>query len=274
VLLRGGHLGVDGSQIFADTRGGVDGTRLGIDLRVTADALITNRALITTESSGAGHGGDLRLTAGHLHIDNATLGTRAVGSGNSGNLTLRVETLTLTGDAQVNSSSSSAGRGGSVTVTATETISISGPNSGLFSGASGWGPGGDITIHARELRLNEGAILSATSLGTGDAGRLTITLTERFRSDHSTITARAAQANGGEIALQAGQGVLLWDNSTITASVGGGPATVGGNLTITAPFVALEGSQIIAQATEGTGGRIAINAPVLLAEPALAEPTG
>jgi hypothetical protein len=165
-----------------------------------------------------------------------------------------------------------------VTITATDLVTVAGPNTSVFSQTRSRGPGGDITLQAREFRLTEGATISAVSFGAGDAGRLTLTATEHLRLDRSTLTARATQADGGVIVLQAGHGVQLWDDSTITASVEGGATTVGGNLTITAPFVVLEGRpegrQIIAQATQGTGGRIVITSPVLLAEPTPADPTG
>jgi hypothetical protein len=84
---------------------------------------------------------------------------------------------------------------------------------------------------------------------------------------HSAITTVAAQASGGDIELRAGSRLELWD-STLTTSVRDGPQTVGGNLTIGAPFVIVEGSQILANAVEGHGGNISIGAEVLLADPA------
>jgi hypothetical protein len=44
--------------------------------------------------------------------------------------------------------------------------------------------------------------------------------------------------------------------------------TVGGNLTLTAPLIILEGSQIVANALEGMGGKIRLNAEVFLHDPA------
>ncbi len=55
VLLRAGHLQVNRSSIFAITEG--EGARLGIDLRVTTDAVIVNQSIISTESVGAARGG-------------------------------------------------------------------------------------------------------------------------------------------------------------------------------------------------------------------------
>jgi large exoprotein involved in heme utilization and adhesion len=57
-------------------------------------------------------------------------------------------------------------------------------------------------------------------------------------------------------------------NSKITASVGGGPQTVGGNIAIEPSYyVILNDSQIVANAFEGKGGNIRIKAGVFLASP-------
>lgn len=53
-------------------------------------------------------------------------------------------------------------------------------------------------------------------------------------------------------------------DSTLTASVGGGPETVGGNITIDPKYVVLDGSRIVANAYEGKGGNIQITAEVCL----------
>jgi hypothetical protein len=55
--------------------------------------------------------------------------------------------------------------------------------------------------------------------------------------------------------------------SQLTASVQGGAATIGGNLTLSAPAVIVEGSEILANAVEGHGGNIGIGAEVLLTDP-------
>ena len=99
VLIRGGRLLVDNAFMFADNQGNLDGAGLGLDLRITADALITNRALLTTDSLGAGRARDLRLTAGSVHLEQgAQIGSNTCGPGQGG--TVRVtasDTLTLAG---------------------------------------------------------------------------------------------------------------------------------------------------------------------------------
>ena len=87
-------------------------------------------------------------------------------------------------------------------------------------------------------------------------------------STHGSIVTRATQADGGNIQITAPTLVRLRD-STITAEVGGGATTVGGNITIDPQFVLLQNSQIIANAFQGTGGNITIQAQrAFLADPA------
>jgi len=74
------------------------------------------------------------------------------------------------------------------------------------------------------------------------------------------------KADGGNIQIHAPYMVKLTD-SKITASVGGGPQTTGGNISIDPHYVILKNSQIIANAYEGQGGNIQIVANTFLADP-------
>ena len=85
VLVRGGHLLVDSTFMFADNLGPRDGTGLGIDLGITADAVLTNGALITADSLGTGRARDLRLTAGSVRLEQgAQIGSLTFGPGQGG----------------------------------------------------------------------------------------------------------------------------------------------------------------------------------------------
>jgi large exoprotein involved in heme utilization and adhesion len=84
--------------------------------------------------------------------------------------------------------------------------------------------------------------------------------------ENSSITSGAERADGGNIKINTDNLVRLV-GSEITASVGGGPETVGGNINIDPEFVILEDSAIIANAFEGRGGNIQIVAGTFLADP-------
>jgi filamentous hemagglutinin family protein len=224
-----------------------------------------------------GNGGRISITTPRLIMaEGSHIAADTGGDGRGGDIHVQVGALSVASGARITSSSGftqrsilhvGTGQGGRLTIAAEDVASIAGQNSGLLSETQGSGQGGDLTLRARELRLTEGARISATSSGTGDAGRLTLTAREGFRSDRSTVTAQAARASGGEITLTAGSRIQLLD-SQLTTSVAGGPETVGGNLTLEAPFVIAEGSQIRATAVAGRGGNISIGARVFLADPA------
>ena len=174
---------------------------------------------------------------------------------------MQVGHLSLTGGAQIRSSSGltaqgtlfiGAGAGGTVRVTATDTIDIVGQESGLSASTAGQGRGGDVLLQARQVRLTDGATISAESTGLGNAGNVTIAAGDTFLSTNSSVVTRATQADGGNVQITAPTLVRLRD-SAITAEVGGGPQTVGGNITIDPQFVLLQNSQIVANAFEGQG---------------------
>jgi len=161
-----------------------------------------------------------------------------------------------------------AGRGGTVTVTTTDPALLTGPGTGLFTRSAGPGQGGDITVQAPHVALADGATVSAESTGPGNAGNVTIMTGDTFLSTNGSIVTRATQADGGNIQITAPTLLRLRD-SRITAEVGGGARTVGGNITIDPQFVLLERSQIVANAFAGQGGNIQITAQqVFLADPA------
>ena len=154
-----------------------------------------------------------------------------------------------------------------VTLTATNPVLLTGQGTGLFTRTAGPGQGGDITVRAPRLTLADGATISAESTGLGNAGNITLALDDSFVSTHGSIVTRATLADGGNIRITAPNFLRLRD-SAITAEVGGGATTVGGNIFIDPQFVLLQNSQIVANAFAGQGGNIRIQAQqVFLADP-------
>jgi hypothetical protein len=141
-----------------------------------------------------------------------------------------------------------------------------GNRSGVFSETGGPGQGGSIQLQGRHLDLSDGGIISARSTGDGAAGALQLHVDETFRSQQGAVTTAAARAGGGSIALTAGRLVQLFE-SELTTSVRGGGGDAG-NISLNAPFIVLDGSQLIANAFAGAGGNIRLEAEVFLADPA------
>jgi len=186
-------------------------------------------------------------------------------TGSAGNIRMTVRQLMVSGGGQIDSSSLGEGPGGTVYITATDTVNISGQGSGIVTNAGGRGRGGDIRLHAQHIALKEGAVISAQSTETGDAGGISLTAHEVFWSANSAVTTEAAQANGGNIEVSA-QTLIRLRDSRLTTAVGSGEGD-GGNIAIDSEFAILEGSQMSANAFGGPGGNITVTAGVFLVDP-------
>jgi hypothetical protein len=181
---------------------------------------------------------------------------------------LQARAITLTDGALLTADTSGAGNAGRITISANDPVLLSGQGTGLFTRTAGLGHGGDITVQALRITLVDGATISAESTGLGNAGNITLTLGDSFLSTHGSIVTRAERADGGNIQITAPNFLRLRD-SAITAEVGGGIMTVGGNIFIDPQFVLLQNSQIVANAFAGQGGNIRIQVQkVFLADPA------
>jgi large exoprotein involved in heme utilization and adhesion len=146
------------------------------------------------------------------------------------------------------------------------TIQNEGTISADTSGTAPSATGGNITISSvQSTTLSNGGSITASSTGPADAGNIQINAGSQFLSNNGSVTTQSSQLNGGNIAVRATDSIRLV-NSRINTSVEGGPATVGGNITIDPALMTLQNSQILAQATEGTGGNINITAGTFLAD--------
>jgi hypothetical protein len=222
---------------------------------------------IDSFSVGSGNGGDIFIASPALILDQGKLVADTIGEGSGGDINLQVGKLTVTNGGTISSSTlGNTGPGGNIYVHAGESLSISGSGSGIYSASTGEGRGGNIEALATHLHLSSGSTVSAKSAGSGDAGEVRITAFHSFLSEGSTVDVQASQADGGNIVVSVPHMVHL-KNSSISASVGGGPETTGGNITIDPEYLILANSAIVANATEGRGGNIRIVAGVFLSDP-------
>jgi filamentous hemagglutinin family protein len=263
----------DGAEISSSTFGPGHGG--DVTVRASEALTITGRDAagfpsgVLSSTSGSGAAGRVTVMAPTLRMDDGVIQARATSesSGDAGSILITAGSITLTAGAQIDSSSAGTGQGGQVTVTATDPVLLTGQGTGLFTRTAGPGQGGDITVQAPRVTLLDDATISAESTGLGNAGNITLTLGDSFLSTHGSIVTRATQADGGDIRITAPNFLRLRD-SAITAEVGGGATTVGGNISIDPQFVLLQNSQIVANAFAGQGGNIRIQAQqVFLADP-------
>jgi filamentous hemagglutinin family protein len=266
------------SRIVSNTLGDGDAGQIMVTapvLRATGD--FAGIRTFAFKEGGPGKGGDIRVEVGTLMLSGgATIGSSTFGAGQGGSVTVQAteaiirETITrANGQRQISgleSTTLGSGKGGDIRVEVGRLTLTEGAR--IDSSSAGAGPGGQVMINAMQVQLTEGARIAARSTGTGDAGNVMVTASKSLLLQNSFMTTEASQADGGNIHLTTPQMIRLRD-SQITASVGGGSATMGGNITIDPQFVVLQNSQIVATAFQGRGGKIDIQAQqAFLADPA------
>jgi large exoprotein involved in heme utilization and adhesion len=125
------------------------------------------------------------------------------------------------------------GNGGELKVKATE-IELIGDNpidgspSGLFAPVddNATGKGGDVTIQTQSLRIIDGASLSASTSGQGDAGNISVTASERIE-----VSGSDPQGFPGNIGAQVGSGAT-GDGGNLTLETGQLSVSQGGQISV------------------------------------------
>jgi large exoprotein involved in heme utilization and adhesion len=271
ILLEVGSLALsNGAQITTST----DGAGSGGDVTVTATDSISisghsiessamYHSVIISSTYGDGNGGTISISTPSLTIDDGALASETgLGAGSGGDIFVEVGDLTISNGGLISTMSFGVGNAGDISITASDTFHS---NNSTVATAAEQGEGGDINITTREMQLLNGTIVSAESSGAGNAGNIYLAATDSFLMRDSAVVTQAIQADGGNIKVSAEDMVYLID-SEITASVGGGPETVGGNVSIDPEYVILKNSKIIANAYEGMGGNIQIITDVFIAD--------
>jgi filamentous hemagglutinin family protein len=257
-------LSMDASLIEASTFG--DGNAGNIEVR-GGRLTLTGGAQISTSTRGSGRGGEVTIIATEaLDVAGSSgLFTNTFSGGNAGRLFISTPLLTMDDSfIQASTAEGSRGNAGSIEVRGERLMLTRGAQ--ISTSTDGMGRGGDIQVATTHLELSDGGTIASSSSGAGDAGTIRLQVGETFRSEHGRVTTTASRAGGGAITMTVGRLVQLI-HSELTTSVRGGGGNAG-NLTLDAPFIISESSQIIANAVEGMGGNIRISADVFLADPA------
>ncbi|MEI2582670.1 S-layer family protein [Scytonema sp. PRP1] len=290
----------------------------GGNIQITTLQLsLTNGAQLLASTYGQGNAGNVTVNAlDGVSLTDATIFStvEAGGVGKGGNIDINAATLSLKDGAVLNtftreaSDTQPAGRGdaGNVNVKVSGSVDITGEKNGFPSGIRSkvgtgiQGNGGNITIDSGSFSLRDGGLLTAETLGqgnagtikvnaganvtisgkssnfnsglyvysqstTGTAGDITVTSPRVTLDNGGTLDAQSGLGNGGDINLQTDL-LFLRRGAQISTTAGTAQAGGdGGNITINAPngFIvagARENSDITANAYSGSGGRVTINA--------------
>ena len=247
--------------------------------------------------SGNGSGGDLRVTASEAieiigenpFFDNSPslLGTQTFSVGNGGELIVNTPRLILADGGAMGAAGSADGNAGRMIVNAEE-ISVSGIGINNFHSVIGanaftlpelfrenffipqtpTGNTGEITINTDRLTVTDEGIITVEHQGTGNAGVLQINAGQMLLDSGGSLNATTISGRGGNVELNVRDSLQLRNGSFINVESLAEIEGDGGNLTINAgTIVALENSDIIANAVGGNGGNINITTPGLFRSP-------
>ncbi|MFB2880775.1 filamentous hemagglutinin N-terminal domain-containing protein [Floridanema aerugineum] len=140
-------------------------------------------------------------------------------SGKSGDIKITTGFLYLREGAELDASTYGQGDAGTVIISATDTISFDGVDSGAFSRVQtgAIGDAGGIEISTKSLSLTNGARLSTSTFGEGNAGLVIVKAEDAISLDNSNIfntVAKGGVGNGGKIEIS-GRSLSLKNGSQI-----------------------------------------------------------
>ena len=235
---------------------------------------------IRSSTAGIGDAGGIEIQTPILRVfDGGQVSVATLGTGEAGNLTVVAEEIDLNGsiaapeldfdieNIQIGESTdvdlSQLVEGQVLNFTSfllTEALGNAGAGqvpSSVSAVSFDSGRAGNIILETGELRVRGGALLGVASFGTADAGDINVFADDIRLDTRGTIAATTATGAGGDIILQAENSLQMRRNSLISTEANG--IGNGGNLTLNVTtLVALENSDIIANAFEGNGGNIDI----------------
>jgi len=235
------------------------------NINITAGTLsMTNGTQLYSNTLGKGDAGNVNINVRDtVWFDRrsralSTVGYRAVGKGGDININVTAGSLSLTNGATLNATTFGRGNAGRVNIETSDRVSLDGRSTALSQVTpEARGNSGDINIETGSLALTNGGGLTASSRGNGTAGNIDVDAGS-IRLDNQAFLSSDTIAGQGDINLRS-QDLILRRGSNITTNATG--TATGGNITIeTGVLAALENSDISANALEGPGGRVIIDA--------------
>ncbi|BBD63742.1 filamentous hemagglutinin outer membrane protein [Nostoc commune NIES-4072] len=249
------------SGVLSLVAGGASGDAGGVEIN-TASFLLKDGARLDTTTFGGGKGGTVKITAtdsvviqgeSQQNSFSGVLSLAAGGpSGDAGGIEINTASFLLKDGNRLSTTTFGDGNGGTVKINATDSVVMEGESrrqerlSGIESvvGGGASGDAGGIEINTADLSLKDGAFLTASTSGTGNAGKVTINATEsvmfegKFIQEKfglgvggvSTIVESGALGNAGAIDIDT-TSLILRDGAFLATSTFG--ESDAGNITVT-----------------------------------------
>ncbi|RUT00819.1 hypothetical protein DSM106972_072280 [Dulcicalothrix desertica PCC 7102] len=233
--------GSDGGNIFSrainSVQLGAEGNAGGIKI-TTGSLFLTNGAIFSSSTNGIGNGGDINIDARNLisldRVADISNNVFDSGRGKAGNTFIQTGSLFLTNGSQISADVSGKGDSGNIIVNARDAIKLdskidsaaSSIRTGILRNAEG--KPGNIQITTGSLLVSNGADISTSTVGIGDAGNITINASDTITfegfdskqflpSGARSTVASPATGNGGTIRIT-GKELFLKNSGQINAS--------------------------------------------------------
>jgi filamentous hemagglutinin family protein len=226
------------------------------DIRITVDSLsLTNGAQLDASTRGQGNAGSVILNVrDRVYIDgigsgivsNVDRSSGAIAIGNGGDIRIATDSLSLTNGAQLQAVTFGQGNAGNVIIHSHDRVSLDGVSStnpqirsGILSSVETLnsdvltvGNGGNIRITTGSLSLTNGAGLSASTGGQGNAGSVILNVRDRISLDNGRVGSSVgapnsnvlAAGNGGNIRITTGSLSLINGSQLSVSTFGRGDA--------------------------------------------------
>ncbi|MEH2296884.1 two-partner secretion domain-containing protein [Nostoc sp.] len=226
---------------------------------------------VGTGATGASEG--IIIKAPRLQISNAAfVSANTDGSGNAGNIDITSDTIKLSSGGQIRTNTSASSQAGNITLNVPNSLTLSdfGTAVSAETKKTSTSAGGNIFVigSPKNVLIQNSAKLSVNSQGSGVGGDISVQANS-LTLDQGTISAETAKETGGNIKLDVADLLLMQGDSKISTSAGiesqPGATGKGGDIRIDTQFLIAspskpKGSDITANATYGDGGHVDITA--------------
>jgi filamentous hemagglutinin family protein len=226
---------------------GFSGSQGGGDIIInTGRLLVSNGAIAVTSTFGNGRAGSMTVNAANsvelsgVSNDGAyrsSLFSQSGSSGKAANLTINTKQLVIRDGALASASTSSSGQAGNLLVNAAENVQLIGTSpderfrSALAAETSGNGNAANLMVSTAHLKIQNGAVISTSTLGSGQGGTIEVNADSielinvsengRFRSGIGSETSNALSGgNAGNVKLSS-RLISIRDGAIISTSTFG-----------------------------------------------------
>jgi filamentous hemagglutinin family protein len=268
ILVRGDRLLLEngaliGTSTFGQGNAGNISVRVGqIDIMGTRLNGVSSGIKTDVPFAGAtGQGGNLQIQADQLRLlQGGQISTVTTGSGNAGDARINARRIEIAG-ISANSNRMGVFQPSSITAAALPSSTVVLPGSTEPpAGSVRTGSAGSINITTQDLWVRDRGEMTVNNLTRfGNAGNINVRASS-IRLDNGSLEANVQNGNRGNINLDTDSGTIFLRRGSQIITNAQGQAR-GGNIDLRSDFlIALENSDISANAENNFGGQVVINA--------------